>query len=58
MNMEIATRLVGEDTRQSYPDMTDAEAVEHAQYTLVEDDIYGDDELAEAYRFVLAAQGE
>lgn len=54
MNLRDAVRLVVEDQRASYPEMTEAEAIDHARNTVDPDNI--DDptsELGMAYRAVL-----
>lgn len=38
-----AERLVAEDVRNSYPDMTDAEAIAHVRNTVDPDSVYYDD---------------
>lgn len=52
-----AVLMVIEDQRKSYPDMTEGEAVAHAQNTLHLTDIDGEDELAMAYRLMLTRWG-
>jgi hypothetical protein len=54
MTNEQAIKLVADDVRNSY-DMTDDEAIEHVHNTVAYSDVYGDDELAQAYRHVLRA---
>jgi len=49
-----ATKMVADDTRNSYPELTDEQAIEHVRNTVDPSNIDGDDELAEAYRLVLA----
>lgn len=53
MNYAEASEIVAHDIRQSYPEMTDAEALEHAINTVDPKNVDGDDENAEAYRVVL-----
>lgn len=50
-----AVELVTADVRESYPDMSYIEAVEHVRSTLAVEDIYdeGSDVLAAAYRIVI-----
>jgi len=55
MTNDEATKMVADDTRNSYPELTDEQAVEHVQNTVRLEDVDGDDELAQAYRFVLQA---
>lgn len=54
MEYSQASKIVADDVRQSYPDMTDAEALDHARNTIDPRNIDGDDVNAEAYRTVLA----
>lgn len=61
MTTEEAYRLVIADQRESYPEMTEDEAIQHVFETISLDDVntYGaiaphdDDPIAEAYRIVL-----
>ena len=48
-----AIKLVADDVRESYPELTDEQAIEHVRNTVFLDDVYGDDDLAQAYRLVL-----
>lgn len=55
MTNDEAIKMVADDTRNSYPELTDDEAIEHVRNTVHLDNVDGDDELAMAYRFVLQA---
>lgn len=52
---KTADQLVADDVRLSYPEMTDAQAVAHAIYTVdpTTVDYYDDDPVTAAYREVL-----
>lgn len=55
MTLTQARQIVANDTRESYPEMTDEQAVAHAVNTIHPDEIDGDDDpISEAYRLVLA----
>lgn len=56
MDVQTAKRIVADDQRQSYPEMTDAEAIQHARNVVNPDEINDDDPTARAYRIVLAMQ--
>lgn len=55
MDEQTARRIVADDQRESYPDMTDEQAVAHAVYTINPDEVDDDGtDLAEAYKLVLS----
>lgn len=53
----VRCAIVAADVRESYPDMTDYEALYHVVDTIGLAEIAGDDVLAESYRYVLRMGG-
>lgn len=58
MDWNEAEALVIADVRESHPDMTKSEALQHAFDTVDPSSIYGDDPVATAYRLLLIASQE
>lgn len=53
MDTQTATSIVANDVRESYPDMSDDQAIEFVRNTVTLAELVDDDELDDAYRTIL-----